>query len=481
MAVATGEGTVGGGKDGVVALPLLTHRGMRRTRAQETVYGVDGCPLASLSLSPDLLTSQSILAQGHADPLPAYERTKCLAEAAQRYLDDVIGGLSFEEHCAYVRRVSGHNARVTEQLSRAVAAAVAEAPARADRARPLGSLGSWREAVEGAGSGVWTRRGETLAAVLSGNAPTIQSGWLQALALGYRVAVRPSRREPFTAYRVIEALRAAGFRDTDAVYLPTTHTGVPVLLQRADLALVYGGDDVKARYGASPTVKVGGPGRTKTLVGREYAGASALGSIAESVSALSGAACVNTTAVLVEGDHARFAGELADVLRGRAGERQVTAQHLGPRVSRESAEALMGFLRRSASRARALIPLEDVATPHPDGGVVLGPAVFTVEDPHDSLLAMELPFPCVWVAPWTRDDGIAPLRDSLVVNAMTDDTGLIDELVHEPSITNVYVDVPTVHSDGNLPHEGYLGDFLMRNKAVVSSGARRPGTHAPAS
>ncbi|GGX78068.1 aldehyde dehydrogenase family protein [Streptomyces hiroshimensis] len=458
----------------VVALPLLTHRGVRSTRAQEIVHAVDGSPLASLSLSPDLLTSQSILAQKDAAPLPAHERAKCLAEAAQRFLDDVIGGLSFKEHCAYVNRVSGHNVPVTEQLSRAVAAGIAEAPDRADRARPNGSLRSWREAVEGPGSGVWTRRGETLAAVLSGNAPTIQNGWLQALALGYRVAVRPSRREPFTAYRVIAALRAAGFRDTDAVYLPTTHAGVPALLGRADLALVYGGDDVKSRYGSSPTVKVGGPGRTKTLVGSGYSGASSLGGIAESVSALSGAACVNTTAVLVEGDHARFAADLAGVLRERAGERQTTAQHLGPRVTEQAAEALIGHLRRSASRAHAVIPLDEVAVPHPDGGVVLGPAVFTVDDPHDGLLATELPFPCVWVAPWTKADGVAPLRNSLVVNAMTDDADLIDALLHEPSITNVHVDAPTVHSDGNLPHEGYLGDFLMRNKAVVGSRTGAP-------
>ncbi|MEU1815341.1 aldehyde dehydrogenase family protein [Streptomyces roseifaciens] len=461
-----------GGKAGgdIVALPLLTHRGAHSTRATETVYAVDGRPLASLSLSPDLLTSQSILAQERAAPLPAHERAKHLAEASQRFLDDVIGGLSFKEHCAYVNQVSGHSVPVTEQLSRAVATAVAEAPGRADRARPNGSLSSWREAAEGPGSGVWTRRGETLAAVLSGNAPTIQNGWLQALALGYRVAVRPSRREPFTAYRVISALRAAGFRNTDAVYLPTTHAGVPTLLRRTDLALVYGGDEVKSRYGSSPTVKVGGPGRSKTLVGSDYVSASSLDSIAESVSALSGAACVNTTAVLVEGDHARFAGDLAGVLRERAGERQVTAQHLGPRVTRESAEALIAHLRRSASRAHAEIPLEEVAVPHPDGGVVLGPAVFTVDDPHDSLLAAELPFPCVWVAPWTKADGVAPLRNSLVVNAMTEDTDLIDALLHEPSVTNVYVDAPTVHSDGNIPHEGYLGDFLMRNKAVVSSG-----------
>ncbi|GAA2252962.1 aldehyde dehydrogenase family protein [Streptomyces amakusaensis] len=452
----------------LLALPLLTHRGTHSTRAREIVHGVDGRPLASLSLSPDLLISQSVLAQGRASPLAPEERAQRLLEASRRFLEDDLGGISFARHLTHVNRVSGHNAPLTEQLSRAVAAAIAEAPARADRARPNGSLRSWEEAAEGGGSGVWTRRGETLAAVLSGNAPTIQSGWLQALALGYRVAVRPSRREPFTAHRVVLALRAAGFPDTSVTCLPTTHEGASTLLRRADLGFVYGGEDVAAKYGASPTIKVGGPGRSKTLVAHDRLTAETLDSVAHSVTALSGSACVNTTAVLVEGDHERFAHDLAALLRERAGDHQTTDHHLGPRVPARSADTLIGHLERTASHARPAIPLEEIATPHPDGGVVLGPAVFTLTDPHDRLMATELPFPCVWVAPWTRADGIAPLRDSLVINAITRDADLINTLLHEPSVKNVHVNAPTVHSDGNLPHEDYTGDFLMRNKAVVS-------------
>lgn len=452
----------------LITLPLLTHRGELTTRAREILHGVDGRPLASLSLAPDLLISQSVRAQGRAEPLPAEERAERLTEASRRFLDDVLGGLSFQEHLTYVNRASGHNARLTEELSRAVAVAVAQAPARVDLARPNGSVRSWRQAADGAGSGVWTRRGETLAAVLSGNAPTIQNGWLQALALGYRVAVRPSRREPFTAHRVVLALRAAGFPDTSAVYLPTAHAGVSTLLRRADLGFAYGGADIAARYGSTATIKVGGPGRSKTLVTREYLTPATLDAVADSVAALSGAACVNTTAVLVEGDHRRFAQDLAEVLRGRAGERQTTREHLGPRVTRETAEGLLGQLERSASHARAEIPLKEVATPHPDGGVVLGPAVFTVEDPRDRLLGTELPFPCVFVAPWTAADGIDPLHNSLVVNAITGDADLVSALLRAPSVGNVHINAATVHGDGNLPHEDYIGDFLMRNKAVLS-------------
>ncbi|MFF2372810.1 aldehyde dehydrogenase family protein [Streptomyces xiamenensis] len=481
--MAPGAGPATAARETGVDLPLLTHRGTLRTRARETVHGVDGRPLATLSLAPELLVSQALAAQRRTDPLPAPERERRLREAADRFLGDVLGGLSFAEHCALVHAVSGHNAPLTAALSRGVAEAIARAPSRADRARPLGSVRSWREAERepGSGSGVWTRRGETLAAVLSGNTPTIQNGWLQALALGYRVAVRPSRREPFTAHRVIAALRAAGFRDTDALYLPSAHAGVPVLLRRADLGLAYGGADVEAAYGASPAVKVAGPGRSKTLVTGGRLSPQTLEAVADSVAALSGTACVNTTTVLVEGDHVRFARDLARVLRERAAGRQTTERYLGPRVAEETARSLIASVRRGASGARAEIPLEEVATPHPQGGVVLGPAVFAASGPGGGgVFGAELPFPCVWVAPWTPADGTGPLRDSLVVNVVGGEGELIDALLREPSITNVYRDTPTVHSDGDLPHEGYLGDFLMRNKAVVS-GPRtgRPTPRAP--
>ncbi|MFC9243706.1 hypothetical protein ACFT7S_06530 [Streptomyces sp. NPDC057136] len=57
--------------------------------------------------------------------------------------------------------------------------------------------------------------------------------WLEALALGYRVAVRPSRRKLFTPYRLISALREAGFGSNQVVLLPTGHTVADELVARS--------------------------------------------------------------------------------------------------------------------------------------------------------------------------------------------------------------------------------------------------------
>ena len=98
---------------------------------------------------------------------------------------------------------------------------------------------------------MWARRGEVLAVHAPGNAPGVHGLWPQALALGYRVAVRPSRREPFTAHRRHRGLAAErAFATGDALYLPTDHTVADEVIRAADLAMVYGGQDVVDRYAA---------------------------------------------------------------------------------------------------------------------------------------------------------------------------------------------------------------------------------------
>jgi hypothetical protein len=63
---------------------------------------------------------------------------------------------------------------------------------------------------------------------------------------------------------------------------------------------------------------------------------------------------------------------------------------------------------------------------------------------------------------------VEPLRHSLVINAITNDDTLIDGLLAEPSIANVYRGQhPTYYGAPEIPHDGFLADFLMRNKGVI--------------
>ncbi|BBY57668.1 hypothetical protein MSAR_08040 [Mycolicibacterium sarraceniae] len=98
-----------------------------------------------------------------------------------------------------------------------------------------GAVPDWQTAPPGHAAAIWARRGELFGVHASGNAPGVHGLWPQALAMGYRVAVRPSRREPFTAHQLVAALCEAGFREDDVTYLPTDHAGADEIIAAADL------------------------------------------------------------------------------------------------------------------------------------------------------------------------------------------------------------------------------------------------------
>jgi acyl-CoA reductase-like NAD-dependent aldehyde dehydrogenase len=288
------------------------------------------------------------------------------------------------------------------------------------------------------------------------------------LALGYRVAVRPSRREPFTGHRLVHALRQSGFRDHDALFLPTDYAGADELVGGTDLAMVYGGQDVVDRYADDPTVLVNGPGRTKILITDDRDWRDYLDVIVDSIAHLGGMACVSTTAVLCERDAAPLARALAERLSSIAPLPITDDRAVLPTQPLANAQALADYVAAKATGTTAVLGADQIVADLGGGRAALRPAVHLLAGPEPDILNTELAFPCVWVSPWSRDDGIAPLCPALVVNAITGDEALIDDLVAGPGIANVYSGrYPTYYTAPGIPHDGFLADFLMRCKGFA--------------
>jgi hypothetical protein len=139
-----------------------------------------------------------------------------------------------------------------------------------------------------------------------------------------------------------------------------------------------------------------------------------------------------------------------------------------PTQNIEQATALANYLAATSAGTTPVLGADQVVAALTDGCAALRPAVHLMTKPDVTKLNVELPFPCVWVSPWSRSDGIAPLRHSLVINAITNDDKLIDDLLVEPTIANVYRGHhPTYYGAPEIPHDGFLADFLMRNKGVI--------------
>ncbi|WP_078277982.1 aldehyde dehydrogenase family protein [Mycobacteroides franklinii] len=451
-----------------ISLDALGPGGAYRTRTREVITDIAGTPVADLSIVPPLYVSRSIRAQRHVAALPATRREAALAAAAEIFSDAEIAGYGFDQYVDVVSRVSGLPIAVARASAIGVAEAVRRAVDAVVPARPVGAALDWRDERTRRGSAVWARRGEVLAVHASGNSPGVHGGWVQALALGYRVAIRPSRREPLTGHRLVNALRQAGFRPEDALYLPTDHAGAAEIIAAADLAVVYGGQDIVDKYAGDPTVMVNGPGRTKTLITAEQDWRDYLDVIVESISGQGGMACTNTTAVLYEGDPRPLAEAIVARLETITPLPISDERAVLPVQPLDAARRVAEYLAAKSLGATALLGADQVVADLGDGSAALRPAVHLLEGPDVDKLNTELAFPCVWVAPWTRTDGVAPLRHSLVINAITSDGELIDALVDDPTVSNVYSGRrPTSYAAPEIPHDGFLADFLMRTKGFI--------------
>ncbi|ANN16126.1 aldehyde dehydrogenase [Amycolatopsis orientalis] len=434
-----------------------------RSHRVDAVTGVDGSTVAELSLVPGLYVKRCIAKMRLAPPMPSSVRIDRIAAAGAQFLRKV-GGVPLDEHERRVSQASGVALSVVREASRAIVRSAAAVGETVRRARPLGTGEDWHE-VSSTGA-VWARRGEVLAVQAPGNHPATHAAWLEALALGYRVAVRPSRREPFTPYRLVQALRKCGFGADQVTFLPTDHAVAREFVDTADLALVYGGSDVVARYRDRRDVLVQGPGRSKVLIAHGD-WAEHVDTVVSSVAGFGGTACVNASVVLVDGDATGFAKELARRLAGFAVLPPASDAAVLPAFPLERAWAIESYLRSELTGGE-LLPGGALLEPLAGGGAVLRPAVVLLDRPDAPQLGIELPFPCVWVAPWSPADGIAPLRHSLTVTAITEDDALLASLMEETTIGNVHIGHrPTHEMRPGLPHDGHLAEFLMRSKTVI--------------
>jgi acyl-CoA reductase-like NAD-dependent aldehyde dehydrogenase len=453
---------------GLVAVDALGPAGGYHARQRLTIPDVAGHPVAELSMVPKLFVTRAMAALRKAHTLPLDRRLAALAEAGHTYAAGTVDGLSAGEYERIVSRVSGMPIAVVRSAAQAIARGADEVYRSEQHARPVGAVNDWRDPLTRTGRGVWTRRGDVFAVHAPGNHPGVHAIWLEALALGYRVAVRPSRRDPFTPHRLISALRAAGFGDDQVVLLPTEYDTADEILRGADLGLAYGGEDVMRKYAGLPQMLPQGPGRSKILLTAGVDWREHLGMIVDSIVEDGGRGCINATAVFVEGDPAPLARAIAQRLAALPSLPPEDEDAVLPVLGLAEARALERHLLAKAARTTPWLGGDGIVDELGDGSAVLRPAVHQLHRPDAEQAGVELPFPCVWVAPWTPGAGIAPFRDTLVLTAVTHDERLLDSLVAEPTISNVYIgDHPTCWIEPGIPHDGYLADFLMRTKGVI--------------
>lgn len=444
-----------------LTVPVFRAGEERTSRDVRTLHGVDGVPLAEVHEAPALVIRTSVRAMHDAPAVPAAERLALLAEAGRLFASATLGGLTPEAYCRAQALASG----VPVSVARQALTRVGEDCGR------LGEVVA-RQAPSGAGrTARWARRGSVLGVVAPSNHPATHGAWLQALAMGYRVAVRPGTRDPFTPLRLAAALTGAGLGAGWISVLPGPHAAADALVAAADLSLVYGSEETVARMRGEDRVLVRGPGRSKILLDQEPDEAT-LDHIVTEVAGDGGVRCTNTTAVFCSGDHRALAEALAQRLALLPARPVTDDGAVLPVRQRHEAEGLRAALDRNAQGAQDLVGrLHGDGPLSPVGGdaVALRPAVMCVDSSEHPGLGTELPFPCVWVAPWRRSEGIGPLDGSLALTLLTEDASLVAEALDAPGVRTVlHGRVPGWWKDPFLPHDGYLGQFLREARGFAA-------------
>jgi acyl-CoA reductase-like NAD-dependent aldehyde dehydrogenase len=441
------------------------------SRRPTTINDVRGVAAAELSTVPVPYVTRAMAALRAARSRTA-DRASMLASAGSLFRDGSVNGISASEYQHLVSRITGLGITEVKSATDTLAAHAEHAQEWSQYGRPFGAVSARTDPAVRSGAGLWTRRGDVFAVHASGNHPGVHGSWLTALMLGYRVAVRPSRREPLTAHRLVSALWSSGFRRDEVMFLPTDYAAADEMLRRADLAQVFGGDDTVEKY-RGLKVLPNGPGRSKVVVTARADWREHVDLIADSASRGGGAGCVNATGVFVDGPVTELAAAVAERLAQLPSLPPEDPRAVLPVKPLEAARRMADYVTHAARGATCMLGGTRLVDDLGDGSAVQRPSVHVLPSANDSRARIELPFPCLWFAPWSRADGIEALKDTLIMTVLGADEELIDRLVNEPSIRSLYVGShPTYWAEPQLPHDGYLSSFLMTPKGFVDDTAK---------
>jgi acyl-CoA reductase-like NAD-dependent aldehyde dehydrogenase len=310
-------------------------------------------------------------------------------------------------------------------------------------------------------------RGESLGVVLPSNSPGVHSLWAPAFALKTPLVLKPGAAEPWTPYRIIQALIHAGAPPEVFGYYPADHAGAAEILRRCGRGMVFGDVSSTRPWQGDPRIEVHGPGYSKIVIGEDCIAdwEQYLDVMVSSILENSGRSCINASGVWVPS----HAPEIAEALAARLaaveprGEDDEQAQ-IAPFANAALAERISQTIDEELEGARDYRQSPRLVTFQ--GCKYLLPTIVLCDSPAHPLANREFLFPFASVVPVTQDAIPRALGPSLVVTAITHDRKLIARLLASPDVGRLNLGaIPTQRISWDQPHEGNLFDHLYARRA----------------
>ncbi len=323
----------------------------------------------------------------------------------------------------------------------------------------------------------YIREADSLGAVLPSNSPGVHSLWIPSLAMKVPLVIKPGGLEPWSPFRIGQALIAAGLPAEAFGFYPTDHNGASQILLGTDRSMIFGDKGTVASWVGDPRVQIHGPGWSKVVFGADRAPhwREHLDLVALSVAENGGRACLNASGVWMP-SHGR---ELAEALAERLA--AIPARDLEDPEARLAAFPVPEVAHRVSEFVDAQLEVPGAvdltAKLRPTGRVAevggctyLLPTVIWLDDPDHPLAETELLFPFATVAQVPQPELIGAIKETLVVTALTGDRAFQRELMQARNIDRLNLaEVPTSRISWDQPHEGNLFEHLYRQRAFMNA------------
>jgi hypothetical protein len=153
-------------------------------------------------------------------------------------------------------------------------------------------------------------RGNSLGVVLPSNSPGVHSLWIPAIAMKTPLVLKPGSAEPWTPYRVIQALIKAGCPREVFSFYPTDHAGGGEILRQTGRGMMFGDASSTGKWKNDPRIEIHGPGFSKVIIGEDAIEdwEKYLEIMARSIAENGGRSCINASGVWVP----KYAREIAE-------------------------------------------------------------------------------------------------------------------------------------------------------------------------
>ncbi|HET6671045.1 MAG TPA: aldehyde dehydrogenase family protein [Pyrinomonadaceae bacterium] len=314
-------------------------------------------------------------------------------------------------------------------------------------------------------------RAQSLGVVLPNNSPGVHSLWIPAIPLKIPLVLKPGSAEPWTPYRIVQALIRAGAPREAFSFYPTDHAGAGEILRNCGRGMVFGDASSTSLWQGDPRIEIHGPGFSKVIIGEDCIDdwEQYLDVMVRSIADNGGRSCINASGIWVPRDAEKISEALAERLS------QITPlpaddeqARLAPFVDANVAARISQIIDQGLREpgAREVTNRNSERLVSRDQCSYLLPTIVLCDSPDHPLANKEFMFPfasVVTAAPETIPEVLGP---SLVVSAITSDSKLINKLVNSPHVDRLNVGaIPTSVVSWDQPHEGNLFEHLYARRA----------------